>query len=113
MIDRLEERLEALRDGAPTGDWLDVQRRVRRRRTRRVATVLVARPLVAVALVPLGVAGRIVDLLTVEKTDEELPKPAAAMPPYVFGDRVSATVGRRGSRRRSSHRSWDHERSSQ
>jgi hypothetical protein len=50
--------------------------------------VLVAASLVAVALVPLGVAGRIVDLLTVEKTEEELPRPAAAMPPYVFGDRV-------------------------
>jgi hypothetical protein len=88
MTDRLEERLEALREDPPRGDWLDVRRRVRRRRARRVATVLVAATLVAVALVPLGVSGRIVDLLTVEKTEEELPKPAATMPPYVFGDRV-------------------------
>jgi hypothetical protein len=50
--------------------------------------VLVAPTLAAVALVPLGVAGRIVDLLTVEKTQEELPTPAAATPPYVFGDVV-------------------------
>jgi hypothetical protein len=88
MTDRLEERLEALREDPPRGDWLDVQRRVRRRRTRRIATVLVAATLVAVALVPLGVAGRIIDLLTVEKTEAPLPKPAAAMPRYVFGDRV-------------------------
>jgi hypothetical protein len=50
--------------------------------------VVVAATLAAIALVPLGVAGRIVDLLTVEKTEEQLPEPAAAMPPYVFGDAV-------------------------
>lgn len=88
MTDRLEERLEALREDAPRGDWLDVRRRLRRRRTRRMAVVVVAATLAAIALVPLGVAGRIVDLLTVEKTEEQLPKPAAAMPPYVFGDVV-------------------------
>ena len=31
MTDRLQERLEALRENPPSGDWLDVQRRVRHR----------------------------------------------------------------------------------
>jgi hypothetical protein len=88
MTDRLEERLESLRGDLPRGDWLDVRHRVRLRRTRRAAAIAVAAALVAVALVPLGGAGRIVDLLTVEKTEEQLPRPAAAMPPYVFGDVV-------------------------
>jgi hypothetical protein len=88
MTDRLEERLDALRGELPRGDWLDVRHRVRRRRTRRAAVIAVAAVLGAIALVPLGVAGRIVDFLTVEKTQEEVPRPAAAMPPYVFGDRV-------------------------
>lgn len=91
MTGRLEERLEALREEAPAGDWFDVVLRSRRRRQtrrRRGALVLVAAALTAIALVPLGVAGDIVDLLTVERTEEELPRPAAAMPPYVFGDRV-------------------------
>jgi hypothetical protein len=88
MTERLEERLEALRGDLPTGDWLDVRHRVRRRRTRRVAVIAVAAALAAIGLVPLGVAGRIVDFLTVERTQEELPRPTAAMPPYVFGDVV-------------------------
>jgi hypothetical protein len=88
MTDRLEERLVALRGDLPRGDWLDVRRRVRRRRTRRAVVIVVAAVLAVIALVPLGVAGRIVDLLTVEKTEEQLPRPAATMPPYVFGDRV-------------------------
>ena len=86
MTDRLEERLVALRGTVPSGDWLDVRRRLRRRRTRRVALIAVAAALVTIALVPLGVAGRIADLLTVEKTQQELPRPRAAMPPYLFGD---------------------------
>ena len=88
MTEQLEERLAALRGELPRGDWLDVRRRVRRRRWRKAGLVAVAATLAAIALVPLGVAGRIVDLLAVESTEEELPRPAAAPPPYVFGDRL-------------------------
>lgn len=88
MTDRLQERLEALTENPPRGDWLDVQRRVRRRRSRRAVVIVVAAALTAFALVPLGLAGRIVDLLTVEQTEEQLPRPAAATPPYVYGETV-------------------------
>jgi hypothetical protein len=93
MTDRLENRLAALRVDSPSGDWLDCVRRSRRRARVRRLTVLAAAVIVAVALVPLGVADRVADLLSVSPTDEPVPAPSGGGLTYVYGDRIAGREG--------------------
>lgn len=89
--DPLEQRLADL---AATGspDWADVERRSRRQRPTadpRRALLLAAAAVVlfAAAAAASGLASRVLDLLTVSHSREEVPRTPTAT--YVFGDRLN------------------------
>ena len=88
----LESRLSALAEPLPGADWLDVQRRARRRTfaRRRVLTIVVAAALALAAAVPAVGLDDVLDLLGVTQTDADVPPTSAGAGPlpYVYGDTV-------------------------
>jgi hypothetical protein len=89
--DRLDERLHAL---AATGasDWLDVRRRERARSRRRLPSrrtlvvIAAALGLLAAATVASGLGSRVIDLLTVSGSKEQVPRPARVA--YILADQL-------------------------
>lgn len=87
----LEARLSRLAPQLAGADWPDVRRRgsaAAPRVRRRLLAALVAATLALAAAVPaLGLDDRLLDLLGVTQTDEDVPTSAGAGPlPYVYGD---------------------------
>ena len=78
----LDARLRALGTGGGSPDWLDVQRRERRPRKRLIAFAVAAVAIVTVGTA-LALAPRLLDLLHVTRSNEEVPRPAAVA--YVAG----------------------------
>ena len=85
----LERRLRRAADPLPGADWADVRRRVRPAR-RRVVLSLAAALLVLISAIPaLGLGDRVLDVVAVDRSDEDVPAPARQLAlEYVHGRRV-------------------------
>ena len=87
--DPIVDRLARLADPTPAGDWLDVQRRVRRARLRTVTAAAAALAVLAVALPASGLGERLVSWLEVQEGAEIVPPAGRAVrAPFVYGDRL-------------------------
>lgn len=91
---RLAERLGRIADPVGGDDWLDVRRRaalLETRRPRRALLVALAATLALGALIAvpaLGLGDRLLDLLSLSESEQEVPAPSGTAPPvpYVFGN---------------------------